>query len=114
MPEVWQVVACVGVAKPTALGIEDAIEAGYEHVGWYGGMKRLIDSLEHLAGRGRVQGLGYCPEHAARGGHDQRCGHALAGSISYHKPQPTLREEVEVVEVSSHLPSARSGDLLGN
>ena len=41
--------AGVGVGKPTALRIEDAIEAGDEHVGWDVGKERLIDPLEHLA-----------------------------------------------------------------
>ena len=33
----------------------------------------------------------------------KRCWHALARCVPYHQPQPTLREEVEVVEVSSYL-----------
>src|SRR3712207_8974773 len=38
-------------------------------------------------------------------GHHQRCWYALACCVPHHKSQPTLREEVEVVEVSPHFPS---------
>src|SRR5688500_17876890 len=34
-PEVGQVVARVGVAQASALGVEDGVEASYEHVGRY-------------------------------------------------------------------------------
>ena len=45
----------VGVGKPTALGIEDAIEAGDKHVGWDVGKERLVDSLSTSpAMRGQV------------------------------------------------------------
>ena len=36
--------------------------------------------------------------------HHKRCWHPLARCVPYHKPQPILTEEVEVVGVSAHLP----------
>jgi len=50
MPEVGQVMAGVGVAQESALGIEDGVEAGDKHVGRDVGKERLVDSSEHLAG----------------------------------------------------------------
>src|SRR5215210_9030603 len=32
---IGKVVTCVGVGEVTALWLEDGVEAGYEHVGWY-------------------------------------------------------------------------------
>src|SRR5215211_7552294 len=48
---VRQVVACVGVEQASALGVENGVEAGYEHVGWYAGKERLVDPLKYFAGR---------------------------------------------------------------
>src|SRR3712207_2994605 len=47
-PHVGQVMACVGVAQASALGIEYAIEAGDEHVGWDASQQRLVDPLKYL------------------------------------------------------------------
>src|SRR5215208_4112280 len=105
MPEVGQVVASVCVAQATALWVEDGVEAGYEHVGGYAGKQRLVDLGQYLPGRGGVQGLSGYLQHAAGGRHHKRCRHALAGSIPHHEDQPTLGEQMEVVEVSSYLPS---------
>src|SRR5215213_10340878 len=44
---IGQVVAGVGVADASALGIEYAIEAGNEHVGGDAGKQCLIDPREH-------------------------------------------------------------------
>ncbi|MDF2702815.1 MAG: hypothetical protein K0S10_1761 [Rubrobacteraceae bacterium] len=63
----------------------------------------LVDPREYLSRRGGVQGLSGYLQHAAGGGHHKRCGYALAGGIPHHEAQPTLGEEVEVVEVSSYL-----------
>src|ERR687893_192944 len=105
MAHIGQVMAGVGVGEVTALGVEDAIEAGDEHVGWNAGRQCLVDPPKYLAGRGGVQGLSGELQHAAGGGHHKRCGDALARCVPHCKAQSALREEVEVVEVSSHLPS---------
>src|SRR5215217_7889358 len=43
-PEVGKVVASVGVAQPSALGLEDGVEAGDEHVLRDACQQRLVDS----------------------------------------------------------------------
>src|SRR5215211_5729912 len=48
MPEVGQVVARVGVGEGSALRIEDAIEASYEHVLRDARQQRLVNPLEYL------------------------------------------------------------------
>src|SRR5215207_10564803 len=94
----------VGIHKMAPLGVEDGVEAGDKHVGRDAGNQRLVDLGQYLTRRGRTQGPSCEPQHAAGGGHDQRCRYALACGVSYDHSWPTLREEVEVVEVSSHLP----------
>src|SRR5215204_7044937 len=42
MPEVGEVVACVGVGEPTTVWVEDSVEAGDKHVGGYAGKQRLV------------------------------------------------------------------------
>ena len=96
-------VSCICVAQATTLGVEDTIEAGDEHVGWYVGKEGLVDSLEHIAGRRGA--LGCKSQHAAGCGHNQGCGYTFACCVPHHKPHSTLREEVEVIEVSSYFPS---------
>src|SRR5829696_8487619 len=91
----------IGVGEAAALRVEDGIETGDEHVGRYVGKERLIDSLEHLP-RGRGA-LGCKAQHAAGGRHHQRCWDALARGVSYYQTKPSLKERMEVVEVSSHL-----------
>src|SRR5215211_7649356 len=49
--KVGHVVARVGISQATAFGVEDGVEAGYEHVGRYAWNERFVDSSEHLAGR---------------------------------------------------------------
>ena len=61
----------------------------------------VVDLLKYIPRR--VVRLELRPEHAAGGGHHQRCGYALAGRVTHHEPGSTLREEVEVVEVSPNL-----------
>src|SRR5215218_11328214 len=86
-----------------ALGVEDSVEAGDKHVGGDASQSRLVDPLKYLPRRRGVRGLSGELQHAAGGGHHQRCGYALAGGVPYHKSQFAFREEMEVVEVSSHL-----------
>src|SRR5919199_1587469 len=93
--------ACVGVPQVTPFGVENGIEAGDEHVGGYAGNERFVDSLEHLPGRGVA--LGCKPQHPAGSGHHKCCWHALPRSVPHDHSQASLREEVEVVEVSSYL-----------
>src|SRR5215211_4857829 len=104
MLQVGQVMSSVGIHKMATFGIEDGVEAGYEHVGGDAGNQRLVDLLEYLAGRGGVKSLRDRLQHAAGGGHNQRRGHPLACCVAYYDPHSTLRKEMEVVEVSSHLP----------
>src|SRR5829696_7756757 len=51
---VGRVVARVCVSQATALGVEESVEAGNEHVGGYAGKQRLVDLLEYLPRRGGV------------------------------------------------------------
>src|SRR5215216_3320202 len=123
MVEVRQVVACVSVPQATAMWVEHAIEAGYEHVLRDAGKQRLVDPREYLPRRKGVRPLSGELQHAAGGGHHQGCRHALARRVSHHKSQPAFREEVEVVEVTSYLsgwlveggdvPSLQGGHILG-
>src|SRR5215204_2012221 len=92
----------VGIHKMATLGLEDAIEAGDEHVGWDVGDQRIVYPSQHIPRS--VGGLGYCPEHAAGAGHHERCRHALACGVPHYQPQPTVFELEKVVEVSSYLP----------
>src|SRR5919202_1466186 len=94
---------CVGVDEAAALGVEDGVEAGHEHVGWDVGDQQIVGPSQYIPRRAR--GLGYCPEHAAGASHNQRCRHPLTRGVPHDHSQPALREEVEVVEVSSYLPS---------
>src|SRR5215208_7654881 len=103
--QVRQVVTRVGVAQGTALGVEDGVEAGDEHVLRDACQQRLVDLLKYLPGRGGAQGLSGYLQHAAGGRNHKRCRYALAGSIPHHEAQPTLREQMEVVEVAPNLPS---------
>ena len=48
--------ACVGVAQTSALGIEDGVEAGDEHVGWDVGDQGSL--TRSSTSPGRVQRLG--------------------------------------------------------
>src|SRR5215216_7817672 len=104
MPQVGEVVACVSVSQGSALGLEDGVEAGYEHVGWDASEQRLVDPDQYLPRRRGIQALSGELQLAAGGGHHKRCGYALAGGIPHCEPQAALGEEMEVVEVSSHLP----------
>src|ERR671920_1886025 len=52
--QVRQVVARVGVAQGSPLGVEDGVEAGDEHVGRDASDQRLVDPIEYFAGRGGV------------------------------------------------------------
>jgi hypothetical protein len=92
----------VGIHEMATLGFEDGVEAGDEHVLRDVSDQRGVDPSQHVPRR--VGGLGDGTEHAAGAGHHQRCRHSLAGSVAHHHSQPTFREKVEVVEVSSHFP----------
>src|SRR5215203_26785 len=95
----------VGVGEVTALGVEDGIEAGDEHVEWDANQQRLVDLSEYLPWRGGVQRLGGELQHPTGCGHHQCCGHALTRCVPHFESQPTLRERVEVVEISPYFPS---------
>jgi hypothetical protein len=43
-------------------------------------------------------------QHAAGAGHHERRGHPLARGVPHYHSQSVLGEEVEVIEVPSHLP----------
>src|SRR5919112_2409960 len=103
--EVGRIVAGVGVSQGTALWVEDGVEAGDEHVLRDACQQCLVDLREYLPGRGGAQGLSGYLQHAAGGRHHKRCRYALTGSIPHHEAQPTLREQMEVVEVAPNLPS---------
>src|SRR5215212_1618491 len=83
--EVRQVVACVSVPQASALGIEDAVEAGYEHVGRDAGKQRLVYPREYLPRRGGVRPLSGELEHTAGGGHNKRCRYPLARCVAHHE-----------------------------
>src|SRR5215207_788704 len=94
----------VGIHEMAPPGVEDGVEAGDEHVGWYAGDQRLVDLGQYLTRRGGVQGPGGELQHAAGGGHHQCCRHALACCVSHDHSESALRKKVEVVEVSPYLP----------
>src|SRR5215212_10575536 len=104
MPQVGEVVTCVGVAQGSAFGIEDSVEAGDEHVGRDTDSQRFVDALKNLPRRGGHRGLSGELQHAASGGHHKRCRYTLACCVTHDHSQPTLRKKVEVVEISSYLP----------
>src|SRR5215208_3866091 len=110
MAQAREVVTRVGIGQGTALRFEDGVEAGDEHVEGNAGQQCLVDLFEYLPRRGGVQGSGGQLQHPAGSGHHQCCWHSLARCVSHHDSQPTLRERVEVVEVSSHFPS---GSVVG-
>src|SRR5215203_3269336 len=56
-PHIGQVMSSVCVPQATALGVEDTIEAGDKHVGWYVYDQRVIDPSQYLPRR-VVRGLG--------------------------------------------------------
>src|SRR5215216_1105544 len=105
--------ARVSVAQASALGLEDGVEAGNEHVGRDASHQRLVDPLKYLPWRGGIQGLSYRPEHRTGCTHGQSRWHALTGSVPYGYSHPPLSEVEEVVEVPSHLPGRLvvGGDL---
>src|SRR5215211_4207916 len=86
--QVGQVVAGVGVSKGTALWVENTEETGYEHVGGYAGIERIVNSFEYLAHR--VHREGYGPKHAAGRGHHQRCRNAMTGGVPDNHSQATV------------------------
>src|ERR687896_201306 len=90
----------VGVEKASALGVEDAIEAGDERARGYLRDQRLVDLCQNLPRR--LRRLDDGPRHAAGGGHHQGSWHAMTGSVSHYQPQPTVLQFEEVVEVSSY------------
>ena len=55
------------------------------------GQQRLVDPLEHLRPVMESKALSSDSQHAAGGGHHQRCGYALARCVPHSKSQPTLR-----------------------
>src|SRR5215217_2862781 len=96
--------ACVGVAQGSALGFQDGVEAGYEHVLGDTSRQRLVDLREYLSRREGSQDSSYCPKHrtACTRRHSSR--HAFTGSVSYCHSYATFAQIEEVVEVSSYLP----------
>src|SRR5215216_6663088 len=95
----------IGVLQASALWLKDGIEAGDEHIRRDASHQRLVNSLKYLPRRGGVQRLSGNLQHAASCGHNQCCRHSLARCIAHHKPKFALREDVEVIEVTSYLPS---------
>src|SRR5829696_71890 len=95
----------VGVPQVGALGVEDGVEAGDEHVLRDVGGQGVIDPSQYIPWRGGSQGLGDGTEHAAGASHHQRRRHALARSVPHYQPQPAVFELEKVIEISSHLPS---------
>jgi hypothetical protein len=77
-----------GGAQAPALWVEDAIEAGDEHVGRYAGTQRLVDPFKYLARRVHREGCG--PEHAAGGGHHQGSRHAMAGGVPHDEAKVSV------------------------
>src|SRR5215217_5265414 len=108
MSPVREALSGVGVEKASALGVEDAIEAGDERARGYLRDQRLVDPRQNLAWR--LQRLNDGPKHAAGRGHHQRSRHAMTCSVTHYQPQPTVLQFEEVVEVSSHF---RSRSVVG-
>src|ERR687894_792271 len=49
---IGQVVACVGVGEAPTPRVEDGVEAGDKHVGWYVGDQRVVDPSQYIPRRG--------------------------------------------------------------
>src|ERR687889_1148135 len=102
MSPAWEALSGVGVEKASALGVEDAIEAGDERARGYLRDQRLVDPCQNLPRR--LHRLNDSPKHAAGRGHHQCRRHALACGVSHDEAYPAIFELKEVVEVSSYLP----------
>src|SRR5918998_6803168 len=96
--------ASVGVSQAAAPRVEDGIEAGHKRVGRHVSDQGVVDPSQDISRR-VFRGSGYGPEHAAGAGHHKRCGYALARSVPHYEAKASVREEVEVVEVTAYLPS---------
>src|SRR5918998_5059963 len=101
----------VGVSATSALGVENGIETGYEHVVWDVSGQRVVDPSQYIPRR--VRGLGNGTEHAAGAGHNQGRRHTVSCGVSHDDAPASLRKLEEVVEVSPNLPSGSVvwGDL---
>src|SRR3712207_2608996 len=104
MAQVGQVVARVGIPKASALGLEDAVEAGDESVGWHVLVHELVGLLQYLP-RSDAPSSGDSTQYALGVGHHQRRRHTLPRDVAYDQPQPVILQAEEVVEVSSYLSS---------
>src|ERR671920_658294 len=103
VPHVGQVVSGVSEAHTSAPGIEDSVEAGYEHVWRDVGHQGIVDPFQDISRR-VVGGLGYGTKHAAGARHHERRGHPLARGVPHDEAKAFLGKHEEVVEVSTHLP----------
>src|SRR5918997_5573371 len=98
----------VGVSKASALGVEDAIEAGDERARGYLRDQRLVDPCQDLSRR--LRRLDDGPQHTAGRCHHQGSRHAMTGSVTHYQPQATVLQFEEVVEVAAYL---RSRSVVG-
>src|ERR671914_313173 len=88
MPQVRQVVASVGKDETPAVGIEDGIQAGDEHVGRDVYNQRFVRPLQDL--RRWEETLGRDTQHGAGRRHYQRGGYALVGHITNDETEASI------------------------
>ena len=99
--DVGEVVPGVGEPQAARGRLEDAVEAGHEHLGRHVGAQVLVDALQDDP---RIdEALGRGPQHAARGRHDQRRRHALVGHVADDEPDLAVAQRDDVVEVAADL-----------
>src|SRR5215204_5819072 len=101
MPQVGRVVAGVGIDETPALWIEDGIQAGNEHVGWYVSDQLFVRPFQDLPRWEET--LGRDTQHGAGRRHHQRGGYALVGHIPNHETQASIFQLECIVEVTSYL-----------
>src|SRR5215208_5716536 len=100
--QVRQIVAGIGVLQSTNPAIQDGGQAGDKHVGGNIRVKNVVDLFQYLSWRWRAQTVGGV-QHRAGDRHHDGSRNTLAANVPNDKPQTTVFEFEEVVEVSTDL-----------
>ena len=91
--------AGVGVAQMPGRRVQDAVEAGHEHVLGDIRHEAVVDAREHRAGLGQALRAG--AHDASRRRHHHRGRNALVGDVADHEADAPVAELDEVVEVAA-------------
>src|SRR5215207_10214643 len=86
----------------SALGVEDGVEAGDEHIGWNVRTEHLVGLSQHLPWH-RNLSLSHAAQEALRAGHEHCCWDPFAGDISYDEAYAPIRKKMNIVEVPANL-----------